>query len=277
MYIFKKDDFLYNWISCLVKDRIYFGPYPNLEMINHLKKEKFTYIIDLTNGCEEESYLTNNKESKENELSYIHFPIQDHNIPYCATSYCNFIVRLKTIYQSGNKLYIHCRGGHGRSSMVATSLYYILYDIDLKTAIESVSQFHNDRVNLREHWKSKKMPINYNQFQFLKKIHKNIYINMKNYNKYYHWLYWNGSFESDNMKYDDFYDFFRNSKLTNDEKMESISHFYINRFKENKEFECKMQLTFLKKFILTDSEDPLYAEVYQNSLKNARETLIYNL
>jgi hypothetical protein len=273
MYIFKEEDNLYEWISCLVKDSIYFGPYPNKIMTQRLISEQFDYIIDLTNGSEEDSYISELLDVT--TPTYIHFPIQDHSIPYCTSSYCNFIIQLKSYIKENKKIYIHCRGGHGRSSMTSISLYYLLNNINLKTAIETVTASHNERINLRDHWKSRKMPIHYIQFQFLNKIHKNIYVNMKNYNKYYYWLYWNGLYEEDNTFYKDPYDFFKHSKQSLEKKEHSLFSFYINRFKENKELVCKLHLTFLKKFILTDSEDEKYTEIYQGMLTKVREELIY--
>jgi predicted ribonuclease YlaK len=38
---------IYDWISCLVKDKIYFGPFPNQLMIDTLIEEKFDLIINL--------------------------------------------------------------------------------------------------------------------------------------------------------------------------------------------------------------------------------------
>ena len=42
---FKKTSYLYDWISCVIPDRIYFGPLPNDYMIEQLKEKKFNLFL----------------------------------------------------------------------------------------------------------------------------------------------------------------------------------------------------------------------------------------
>jgi len=272
MYIFEKDQNALDWISCLIPERLYFGPYPNQLMVDQMiTQHHFNIIVNLTCDNEEKEYILNdvndvndvNDEKESKYIKYIHFPIKDNEIPNCIHSYCNFIFFLKNEIENGNKIYIHCRGGHGRSSMVCVSVYMVIFMTDLKSSIEYVSKAHNERIVLREKWKKCKFPFNSKQYSFLSKIHKNIYISVKYYNKYYNWLY--------------FYDFINYFKTTkNNKNDEDYSYFFIKKIKGNREFEFKLFLTYMKNFVLTDCLDKDITYAYEKGLKKSREILFYN-
>lgn len=57
---------------------------------------------------------------------FIHYPIDDGRIPTNLTEFNDFIRQLSNLNEQGHKLYIHCRGGHGRSELVAT--YYLIHN-----------------------------------------------------------------------------------------------------------------------------------------------------
>jgi len=174
---FKISSFLYDWISCVVPNRIYFGPIPNEHMKEQLKEKNFNLIVNVT----------------ENEIDYgplksLYFPIKDNSIPDNNYEYCKFIIQLKKEYEDKKtKMYIHCRGGHGRSSMVVISLLCCIYNKELKSIVNDVIEYHRNRVVIREIWKYRS-PMNYKQFTFLCMIHKNIYINVQSDSKIYNWL-----------------------------------------------------------------------------------------
>ena len=173
---FNKESYLYDWISCVIPDRVYFGPIPNQFMIQQLFKHKFNLIVNLT----EEDYQVNCK--------MIHYPIVDKSIPSNVLDYCKFILTLKKEYENSmNKIYIHCLAGHSRSSMITVSLLSCIYDGELKNMIDRVIISHRNRVHLRNIWQVRS-PFNYKQFSFLCTIHKNIYINLHKNSKLYNWL-----------------------------------------------------------------------------------------
>ena len=172
---FKKTNYLYDWISCVIPDRVYFGPLPNEYMLEQLKEKKFSLIVNIT----ESSY--------ESEFRTLHYPIVDNSIPENIFDYCKFIVQLKREYESEKKIYIHCLAGHSRSSMVIVSLLFCIYNEELKDIINKVIGFHRNRVRLREVWQYRS-PFNYKQFMFLCMIHKNIYVNIGGDSKMYNWL-----------------------------------------------------------------------------------------
>jgi len=270
MYSFKQEDNIYDWISCLDSNRLYFGPFPNQIMIDKLLEEKFDIIVNLT--MENETVFSMEDSSyKIPKSKYIHYPIIDNDIPQCSVSYCSFITKLKKLYEEGMKIYIHCRGGHGRSGMVSTSLLIVLKpEKSIKEIIEDVNNSHTSRIILRDKWKSKTTPFNYSQCSFLMKVHKNIYINIQN--KYYSWLIFNEKIEYNDQKFYNIYDFFINNKITQTEKEEFLRTYFNNKVLSNKETQYKLRLTYLKRIVLTDSSNKDFCNLYSKNLYDIRES-----
>ena len=173
---FKSYSYLYDWISCVIPDRVYFGPIPNDFMVEKLLHNKFTVIVNVT----EFPQIIHG-------IRTIHFPIVDNSVPENIQDYCEFILSLKQAFEHGEKIYLHCLAGHSRSSMVIVSFLSCLFHLELKDIIKKVMEYHRNRVMLREVWKFRS-PFNYKQFTFLCTIHKNIYINIDSDSKVYNWL-----------------------------------------------------------------------------------------
>ena len=269
MYSFKQEDNIYDWISCL-DNKLYFGPFPNQIMIDKLLYEKFDIIVNLT--MDNESVFSMEDSSyKIPKSKYIHYPIIDNDIPQCILSYCSFITKLKRLYEDGMKIYIHCRGGHGRSGMTSTSLLIVLKpEKSIKEIIEDVNNSHTSRIILRDKWKEKTTPFNYHQYSFIMKVHKNIYINIQN--KYYGWLIFNEKIDYNQQKFYNIYDFFINDKITQKEKEDFLRNYFNNKVLSNKDVEYKLRLTYLKRIVLTDSNNKDFCNLYSRYLYDIRES-----
>ena len=266
MFLFNDMDDIYDWISCL-NDKLYFGPFPNQLMIDRLISEKFDVIVNLTESHEEILY------DVKKQLKYIHFPIKDNTPPNDIHMYCSFITRLKYEYLNGSKIYIHCRGGHGRSGMVSVSLIYSILSYDLRQSIEFVNTSHHNRTNLRPKWKKRKSPFNYDQFLFLSKLHKNIYVNMNHYNKYYDWLFCKEPFIVDDKVYESPYYLYIDETIDCLKKRLLIYLFFMRKLSECENIKTKLEMTYLKKFILSDCENKEFCEMYDSIINNIREYL----
>jgi protein-tyrosine phosphatase len=183
---FKITSSLYEWISCAIPDRIYFGPLPNEYMLEKLKKNRFNLIVNLT----ENAYAINpgSDPDPDSDIQVIHYPIVDNSVPEDIHDYCRFIVSLKRAFDDKtNKIYIHCRAGHSRSSMVMVSLLFCIYNDELKDIVNKVIEYHRNRTHLRDIWRHRS-PFNYKQFMFLCAVHKNVYVNIGADSKIYNWL-----------------------------------------------------------------------------------------
>jgi protein-tyrosine phosphatase len=255
---FKKNSYLYDWISCVIPDRVYFGPVPNEFMFEQLKEKKFNILVNLT----EYSY---NSE----DFNIINFPIKDKCIPTNFFDYCKFILNIKNIYEnnSENKIYIHCRAGHSRSSMVVVSFLFCVYNEELKYIINKVIEYHRNRVMLREIWKYKS-PFNYKQFNFLCLIHKNVYINAETDSKIYSWL------SPKNIKNNDYISLYDYVLMINNFDT-NIFEKCLNFIKNNHYLSSRIQNTYLKKFTFI-FENKEIANFYNILFKTVREKIFYD-
>ncbi len=58
----------------------------------------------------------------ENEIDFIHFPIPDFSTPQSEDDYINLVNRIIHKLNLDEKVIIHCHGGIGRSSMIASGV-----------------------------------------------------------------------------------------------------------------------------------------------------------
>jgi hypothetical protein len=272
MLVFSQNDYLYDWVSCIYDHKIYFGPFPNQVMAERLIDEGFNVILNLTMPDEEPPYFL------PYFVRYYFFPIQDNSFPVCGLSYCSMISRIKKEFASGKKIYIHCRGGHGRSSMTCVSLVASLFSYDLRRAIEYVNESHNQREVLRNKWRKRKSPFNYDQFIFLTKMHKNIYLNLCRPNKYYQWLLSDEKVQyvtvwaATNLYYPNILELCRDPDIFYDDKFCSLFSFLYKKFSV-KDDKFKLHLTYLKRFVVTDSDCPLFTELFDDAVRMVRDFL----
>ena len=133
--------------SYFFKDKCIFGSYPTTRDINELRGLGVKYFVDLTIPGELEPYKC--------DATYISYPIRDNNIPSNKKKFIHFLEYLiDIIYKlNGNeKLYIHCKGGHGRSGMLVCCLLCILENIKPEESIKLTTQYHKLRPSLKKKW-----------------------------------------------------------------------------------------------------------------------------
>ncbi len=154
--------------SYFIKDKCLFGSYPNKEQVEELEKIGVKYFIDLTTRWEKlDRYKCN--------VNYISYPIRDNNIPNNIDDFLKFLEYLKLIYESldkKEKMYIHCKGGHGRAGLVVCCLLCMIENIDSKSSIDKTTEYHKIRPNIKEKWQKEVCPNNVKQQEFLKSLFK---------------------------------------------------------------------------------------------------------
>jgi hypothetical protein len=157
----------------------FFGAYPAQECIDLLEKLNFDFIIRLTVDNEKNvvDYTT--------RIPMIYYPIKDNHTPQNTEIFNIFIIYISQLLIEGKKIFIHCKGGHGRSCLIITCLlYYLLPGINSREAIEKTIMIHNQRNDLSVRWKNIKSPFSKTQYVFLYKILNPICI-LKAYNTGY--------------------------------------------------------------------------------------------
>lgn len=251
------EDSLYDHSSVLIAGRLYFGSYPTRSRLRQIELDQFTHIIDLTEDGEMEPYDT--------YLTVIRFPVKDHSAPEDSIHYCHFVTHIVSLLrQPSTKLYIHCRGGHGRSSMLCVSIWMSMdEDCHFSDAVDLVNRAHSARVRLRDKWRYRRMPFNHIQNTFLHKMHKNIYLNIAecNFSNAFAWILPPRPYHIEHL-----YDTMKCGGSTMKEIEHAISERLEQRLSGNRDYMIRFQLTFLKsfKFVGVDIElDRLVKRVLQ--------------
>lgn len=166
-----------NYCSYFIKDRALFGSFPTQESVNELIKEGVTCFVNLT--LSEEKHIT----PYETTCNYIHYPIIDNYIPTDWKSYSRFIITLANILKSskpGEKMYIHCKGGHGRSGIVVASLLCYVFGLTPTDALEYTTKCHSNRHTMRDKWRKIGSPQTHIQKKFIYNFFSPLKIHSKN-------------------------------------------------------------------------------------------------
>jgi hypothetical protein len=157
----------------------YFGAYPTSQDLCTLERLQFDYIVKLTLEPEK------NVDPYETTIPIIHLPIKDNSVPVDWERFSLEIVHLVQLLRDRKRLFIHCKGGHGRSCLVvACILYYTQTVLNSRDAIEETIRIHNQRTNMSVRWKGIKSPFSKTQYIFLYKFLNPICI-LKSYNTGY--------------------------------------------------------------------------------------------
>jgi len=150
--------------------RILFGGFPTAGAMRSLQERSVRYIVDLTTSFEKKRLAP--YFPKQFGMTYIHFPIQDNSVPYDLEAFNEFIVWLSHLLDSlGNdSIYIHCKGGHGRSGMIVASLLCFHYKKTPEESIRETTIAHQNRIEMTPKWKNRLCPSNPIQRHFLEQV-----------------------------------------------------------------------------------------------------------
>lgn len=156
-----------------IKDTARFGAYPTQKEVEILEQNGVQYFLDLTYPEE-----TNTKRYS-TIYNYENFPIKDNDIPRNSVEFSNLIIRYSEIIENlnfGEKIYIHCRGGHGRSGLVAACLLVYIYNITPENAMYITTKGHCNRETLSEKWRTLSSPQSRKQRIYVLNFFKPLYL-----------------------------------------------------------------------------------------------------
>ena len=96
----------------------------------------------------------------------------DRKIPYDIFNFTLLVLKSIELLNQNKKIYIHCKGGHGRSGiLVACSLKSYL-NVSPEKAITLTTKYHNERDGVRDKWKRLGCPQTFSQKKFVYKIYQ---------------------------------------------------------------------------------------------------------
>lgn len=157
----------------LLRDKILFGWYPtdpsssgiysnNIDSILKTGREVFVNLTTSHERAQLYNYIPRVKECVKNPI-FLSFEIPDLGIPQDLPEFCKFILQLKSILNEGKNIYLHCRGGHGRSGLV-TACLLISLDMSPEDALFEVKLSHSTR----EYYPDFPCPQTKEQIEFVK-------------------------------------------------------------------------------------------------------------
>lgn len=153
--------------SYFIEDKALFGSFPSQDTVNFLENIGVKVFVDLTFRDE---YMTFPYTTK---YKYINFPIIDRKIPTDWKGFAQLILILSLFLdksETAEKIYIHCRGGHGRSGMVVASLLCYRLHITPEEALELTNLYHSRRQVMKEKWRILGSPQGKKQKEFVKRF-----------------------------------------------------------------------------------------------------------
>lgn len=165
-----------NYCSYFIQDKALFGSFPTIDSANELYSNNVNVFVDLT--TEKEKSTLDKYYNELSNIRYINYEIFDRKIPIDIKSFSIFIIKLSNIInalQNNDKIYIHCKGGHGRSGIVVASLLCYIYKITPENALDMTTRFHSNRPEMRDKWRSIGSPQTTKQKIFVIKLFKILY------------------------------------------------------------------------------------------------------
>lgn len=154
--------------SYFIKDKALFGSYPSESAVKELESNGVKYFVNLT--YDNEDKITQYTSDTSIIISY---QIKDRSIPEDIHSFTELIIHIADIIKHLNpheKIYIHCKGGHGRAGLVVACLICFLFNYSAYDALQYTSKCHNNRLVMRDKWRKIGSPQTYCQKKFVYQI-----------------------------------------------------------------------------------------------------------
>lgn len=150
-----------------ISDQCLFGAYPTQHQIYELEEWGVDLIVNLTNKHEK------NIRFYSTLVKTLNFTILDNDVPKNIREFCALVIYLTKQIDLNKKIYIHCKGGHGRSGVLVASILCHKFritpyeSIRLTTRYHSTRPTHARRPKMNEYWKNKGSPQTEKQKQFV--------------------------------------------------------------------------------------------------------------
>ena len=250
--------------SYFIKDKALFGSYPSEIALKELEDNGVRYFVNLTYDDEDKikQYQTN--------YQIINYKIRDRSVPHDLISFSQFIIKIADIIKHLNiqeKMYIHCKGGHGRSGLVVACLICYIFKLSAYEALNYTSKCHNNRSVMREKWRRIGSPQTYLQKKFVHQLFRPI--NFARMNKGRFSLY------SSEMKYkvkDKTYD----TIYKGIEDKVDLKVLYQSKVDDNEDLKNFLFHTYLKPIVTYDSHNDISNQICEN-LTEIRQNLYSQL
>jgi hypothetical protein len=175
---------MFSFASSVYNDSVFFGGFPSEEWFQMLVDNGTKIFVDATSEVEKQTFKLFDYHQKirtlyPDEIQYYNFPIDDNNIPDDIQKFKKFVVYISgkiLELESGQKIYIHCKGGHGRSGMLAACILCYLLNYSPEKSLNITTNAHAARENLKLKWKNVRCPQTFRQRKFVIDVFRPIII-----------------------------------------------------------------------------------------------------
>ena len=154
-----------NRSSFFIENKALFGTYPTDEDATYYESIGVKYFIDLTLEGEVRPYKHNSK--------YIKYPINDMNVPSQPMKFATFVIYLTNLitnFTDDEKLFISCRGGHGRAGILVACILSKYHNLSPQDALQLTNKYHSNRVEMKHRWRVLGSPQTQKQKNFVLKL-----------------------------------------------------------------------------------------------------------
>ena len=151
--------------SYFIDDKAIFGSFPTQDDVTYLETtHNVRLFVDLTSGTEHKTtpYTT--------QYKYIRYPISDSGTPNDIMSFAKLVIYISDYIKSvppNHTVYVHCKGGHGRSGVVVACILCYYFNICPAEALQKTNASHGKRLVMRERWRTIGSPQTYAQKRFV--------------------------------------------------------------------------------------------------------------
>jgi hypothetical protein len=163
-----------NQAAFFIPNKALFGGYPTRKQIKDLKQAGVTWFIDLT-------HWSDTRIVPYNELvdRWLNYPIEDESVPQSPKKFLIFLSMIRIILnrlETNEKIYLHCRGGHGRSVLVVSCILSLMNNTTARAGIFAAGTFHLARPELSSRWRNGKFPLSSAQIEFIENFFGQLYM-----------------------------------------------------------------------------------------------------
>lgn len=280
-----------NYCSYFIKDKALFGSYPTQQSVEELEQEGVRYFVDLTQ--KDEKHIIPYK----TQYTYINYPIPDRSIPEDIHSFCGFIVKICDIIRNlrrNERVYINCRGGHGRAGLLVASILCYLFDMLPNDALCYTSKCHSNRSVMRDKWRKIGSPQTHGQKKLIYKLFQPLHFNkIYKHGVYKHEIkienvglfsniftcisYYKQMYDKDPTN--SMFDIFSvNKELSWDEIKDDVMNFIVTHgIESNSELKENLKNTYLRPIIVNIDVDNYWGIGKNNCGQNKLGKILYNL
>ena len=161
--------------SVLLQGKLYFGPVPTQSQLRIMQSHRITCLVNCMTVNESHRFPYE-VPPESLGMNVYRFSIRDQTAPWNTTYFFRFLLMMIDQLQQKPdlRIYIHCRGGHGRSALVAGCLYLLMTNLRIRgdACIDKLTQAHHHRKNLNPKYLTQKCPVAGCQRKYLENIHE---------------------------------------------------------------------------------------------------------